>query len=86
MSADGSDSLDSQLDAEATSDPAQPAEKKPVKPETLAFQTSFAQSAAAAAAASASKVDFDAGGQRSQAWFDLRQGRLTASAFANAIG
>lgn len=49
------------------------------------LEASFAESAAAAEAGD-SKVDFEAGGQRSEEWLALRQSRLTASTFANALG
>ncbi|KAL0042026.1 hypothetical protein WJX77_001122 [Trebouxia sp. C0004] len=55
------------------------------RPELLAFETSFAQAAAAAEAAD-TKVNVGAGGQLSAEWHALRQGRLTASTFANALG
>ena len=92
----GSPSL-SALPDEIISDPHQPDDlsqqaqpehsegKKAVKPETLAFRATFALSAAAAESADG-KVDFEAGGQRSEEWFALRQSRLTASAFSNALG
>ena len=86
MSASSDADLTAQPDDSETTSLEMPAAKKLVMPETLAFQASFALSAAAAAKAAGSKIDFQAGGQRSQAWFDLRQSRLTASAFANAIG
>lgn len=53
--------------------------------ELLDLEASFAESAAAAEAGD-SKVDFEAGGQRSEEWLALRQSRLTASTFANALG
>ena len=86
MSASSNADFTAQPDDTETTSLEVPAAKKLVTPETLAFQASFALSAAAAAKAAGSKIDFQAGGQRSQAWFDLRQSRLTASAFANAIG
>ena len=60
--------------------------KKVVNPETLAFRANFAHAAAAAAESAGSKVELKAGEQRSPEWFALRQGRLTASTFANALG
>ena len=70
------------LDGEAT---LQQGLKKVVKPETIAFRDSFAQSAAHVKGGTASA---DARGveQRTAAWHALRDSRLTASAFANALG
>ena len=60
--------------------------QKAVKAETLAFQASFAQAAAADKADRPAGIDFAAAGQRTETWHAMRQGRLTASAFANALG
>ncbi|KAL3163183.1 hypothetical protein ABBQ32_009589 [Trebouxia sp. C0010 RCD-2024] len=60
--------------------------QKAVKPETLAFQASFAQAAAVNQGESLSGADFAAAGQRTEVWHAMRQGRLTASSFANALG
>ena len=60
--------------------------QKAVKAETLAFQASFAQAAAAVEADRPAVVDFAMAGQRTEMWHTMRQGRLTASAFANALG
>ena len=69
------------FDGEAT----QQGAKKVVKPETIAFRDSFAQSAAHV---KGGKASADARGveQRTAAWHALRDSRLTASAFANALG
>ena len=59
--------------------------RRPVRPETLAFKRMFL--AAAAAAAGAKRQDVLAeGDQRTAAWLALRETRLTASAFGNALG
>ena len=60
--------------------------QKAVKAETLAFQASFAQAAAADKADRPAGADFAMAGQRTETWHAMRQGRLTASAFANALG
>ena len=60
--------------------------QKAVKAETLAFQASFAQAAAADNADRPAGADFAMAGQRTETWHAMRQGRLTASAFANALG
>lgn len=68
--------------------------RRAIKPETLAFRESFAEAAASAAAADAAAaasaasagMDMGAGEQRTAAWHALRDSRLTASAFANALG
>lgn len=60
--------------------------QKAVKAETLAFQASFAQAAAAGKADGTAGVDFATAGQRTEVWHTMRQSRLTASAFANALG
>lgn len=60
--------------------------QRAVKAETLAFQASFAQAAAVNMGTSLSPVDFAAAGQRTEVWHAMRQGRLTASSFANALG
>ena len=70
------------LGIEAT---AQQASKKVVKAATIAFRDGFAQSAASAdgttLALSVAGVE-----QRSAAWMAMRDSRLTASSFANALG
>lgn len=60
--------------------------QKAVKAETLAYQASFAQAAAAGKADGTAGVDFATAGQRTEVWHTMRQSRLTASAFANALG
>lgn len=60
--------------------------QKAVKAETLAFQASFAQAAAADKVDRPAGADFATAGQRTETWHAMRQGRLTASAFANALG
>ena len=60
--------------------------EKAIKAETLAFQASFAQSAAVGGAADKDGADFASVSQLSDDWHVLRQGRLTASTFANALG
>ena len=60
--------------------------QKALKAETLAFQAAFAQSAAADATGSHIGTNAAAVGQRTEEWFAMRQGRLTASSFANALG
>ena len=60
--------------------------QRAVKAETLAFQASFAQAAAAGKADGTAGVDFATAGQRTEVWHTMRQSRLTASAFANALG
>lgn len=60
--------------------------QKALKAETFAFQAAFAQSAAADTTASNTGTNAVAIGQRTEEWFAMRQGRLTASSFANALG
>lgn len=70
------------FDGEAT---LQQGSKKVVKPETIAFRDSFAHSAANVKGGTAS-ADTRGVEQRTAAWHALRDSRLTASAFANALG
>lgn len=70
----------------STEDEAEDKGQKAVKPETLAFQATFAQAAAVNQSQSLSGLDFAAAGQRTEVWHAMRQGRLTASSFANALG
>ena len=64
---------------------AQQAAKKVVKAETIAFRDGFAQSAASAGGSSLA-LDVAGVEQRSAAWMAMRDSRLTASSFANALG
>jgi putative phage-type endonuclease len=57
-----------------------------VRAETAAFRASFAVAAADLAAGAAAVGDVAGGEQRSEAWLALRARRLTASAFAKALG
>jgi putative phage-type endonuclease len=57
-----------------------------VRAETAAFRASFAVAAADLAAGGAAVGDVSSGEQRSEAWLALRARRLTASAFAKALG
>lgn len=58
-----------------------------VKPETVAFRRSFLQAALAADAAAPARVaDLSGGEQRTSEWHAMRSRRLTASAFAKALG
>jgi hypothetical protein len=59
--------------------------RRRVKPETLAFRAAFREAAVAAAQAAAGD-DLGEGEQRTQQWMMLRETRLTASAFGNALG
>lgn len=59
--------------------------KKPVKAETIAFQENFAQAAANTLVGSRA-LNTAGVSQRSAAWMAMRDSRLTASAFANALG
>ncbi|KAK9819245.1 hypothetical protein WJX81_006301 [Elliptochloris bilobata] len=59
--------------------------RRPVRAETLAFQREFLAAAAAAAGAPKRAVMAE-GDQRTAAWLALRETRLTASAFGNALG
>lgn len=70
----------------STEDKSEGKVQKALKAETLAFQASFAQAAAADKADRPAGVDFATAGQRTEAWHNMRQGRLTASSFANALG
>eukprot|EP00887_Chlorella_sp_A99_P003016 scaffold9.g3016.t1 len=65
-----------------------PSIRRAVKPETLAFRQSFAEAAEAfqAAQARGSISALADGEQRTAEWRALRERRLTASAFSNALG
>ena len=56
-----------------------------MRPETLAFKRMFLAAAAAAAGAKRAEILAE-GDQRTAAWLALRETRLTASAFGNALG
>eukprot|EP00884_Botryococcus_braunii_P022830 jgi/Botrbrau1/9230/Bobra.0028s0025.2 len=63
--------------------------RRRVKPETLAFRAAFREAAIAAAEAGreeALEVDLGEGEQGTPQWLRLRETRLTASAFGNALG
>lgn len=62
-----------------------PVGRRKVKPETLAFRAAF-RDAAVAAAQVGVEEDLAEGEQRTQQWMTLREKRLTASAFGNALG
>ena len=81
LSSSGDDVLPSSIEGEPEGKA-----QRAVKAETLAFQASFAQAAAAGKADGTAGVEFATAGQRSEAWHTMRQSRLTASAFANALG
>ena len=70
-------------DDEATL-PSQQTNRKEVKPETIAFRQSFALSAAGMSLNTPLQTEHV--DQRSSEWMAMRDGRLTASAFANALG
>ena len=59
--------------------------RRPVRAETLAFRRAFLAAAAAAAGAARPEALAE-GDQRTAAWLALRETRLTASAFGNALG
>lgn len=56
-----------------------------MRPETQAFRRAFLAAAAAAAGAPLPAA-LGEGEQRTAAWLQLREARLTASAFGNALG
>ena len=58
--------------------------RKEVKPETVAFRQNFALSAAEINVSTPLRTEHV--DQRSSEWMAMRDGRLTASAFANALG
>jgi putative phage-type endonuclease len=61
--------------------------RRVVKPETVAFRKQFAEAAAALNSGQLAPLgDLAAGEQRTQQWLSLRERRLTASAFAKALG
>ena len=81
----------------ASSSPELDSTRRGTKAETLAFRTSFISSAAAASSAAqlslsqpeeagAPGASLGDGEQRTAEWHALRDGRLTASAFGNALG
>ena len=83
--------------ADASSSPEIDFPRRGTKAETLAFRTSFISSAAAASSAAqlslsqpeeagAPGASLGDGEQRTAEWHALREGRLTASAFGNALG
>lgn len=59
--------------------------RRPVRAKTLAFKRMFLAAAAAAAGANPQGALAE-GDQRTAAWLVLRETRLTASAFGNALG
>lgn len=63
----------------------QPSGKKIVKAETIAFRESFAQAAASLVVGDMPLVT-EGIQQRSDAWMAMRDSRLTASSFCNALG
>lgn len=65
--------------------PAAVGRRRAVRPETRAFRRAFLAAAAAAAGAPRQELLAD-GDQRTAAWLALRETRLTASAFGNALG
>ena len=83
--------------ADASSPPEMDVPRRGTKAETLAFRTSFISSAAAASSAAQLSLSqpeeagtpgasLGDGEQRTAEWHALREGRLTASAFGNALG